>query len=223
MVVVPDNIEIELGALRLQALLGIPPDAEGIVIFAHGSGSGRLSPRNNRVAAALREAGLATLLLDLLTPDEERNRANVFDIPLLASRLSYAADWSVAAPETALLPIGFFGASTGAAAALVAAAEPRTPVRAIVSRGGRPDLAGAALPRVTVPTLLIVGSLDTQVIDLNRTAYDRLTAARRELVIVPGAGHLFEEPGTLEVVEQHAIRWFRRHLAGARPAGEGGA
>jgi putative phosphoribosyl transferase len=213
MTVVPDTIDIELGHLRLPALLGVPPAAEGLVIFAHGSGSGRLSPRNNRVAAALREAGLATLLLDLLTAEEERDRANVFDIPLLASRLSFATDWSLAAAATALLPIGYFGASTGAAAALVAAAAPRSPVRAIVSRGGRPDLAAAALPHVTAPTLLIVGGLDTQVIALNRTAYERLTAPK-ELIVVPGAGHLFEEPGTLAAVEQHAIRWFRRHLAG---------
>jgi dienelactone hydrolase len=217
--IVPDNIDIELGDVRLRALLGIPDGAEGLVIFAHGSGSGRLSPRNNRVAAALREAGLATLLLDLLTADEERDRANVFDIPLLASRLSFAADWSLAAPETAHLPIGYFGASTGAGAALVAAAAPRTPVRAIVSRGGRPDLAGAALPHVTAPTLLIVGGLDIEVIELNRMAHDRLTAAK-ELVIVPGAGHLFEEPGTLDAVQHHAIRWFRRHLAGGHLAGD---
>ena len=210
---VPDTIGIDLGDVRLPALLGVPDDAEGLVIFAHGSGSGRLSPRNNRVAAALREAGLATLLLDLLAPDEERDRANVFDIPLLASRLSFAADWSLAAPGTAHLPIGFFGASTGAAAALVAAAAPRSPVRAIVSRGGRPDLAGVALPRVRAPTLLLVGGLDTQVIELNRMALDRLRTTK-ELVVVPGAGHLFEEPGTLDAVRDHAIRWFRRHLAG---------
>jgi putative phosphoribosyl transferase len=212
MVIVPETRELAMGKLRLQALLGVPADAEGLVIFAHGSGSGRLSPRNNRVAAALREAGLATLLLDLLTPDEERNRANVFDIPLLASRLSFAADWSLAAPDTAHLPIGYFGASTGAGAALLAAAA-RSPVRAIVSRGGRPDLAKDALPHVTAPTLLIVGGLDTQVIELNRLAYDRL-AAPKELVIVPGASHLFEEAGTLELVQRHAIRWFRRYLAG---------
>lgn len=212
MTVIPDTLEIEFGELHLQALLGVPAEAEGLVIFAHGSGSGRLSPRNNRVAAALRDAGLATLLLDLLTPEEERHRANVFDIPLLASRLSFAADWSLAAPETGHLPIGYFGASTGAGAALMAAAEARSPVRAIVSRGGRPDLAGAALPRVTAPTLLIVGGLDTQVIELNRMACDRLQATK-ELVIVPGAGHLFEEPGTLAEVQRHAIRWFRQHLA----------
>ena len=213
MVVVPDTVEIDTGPHRLKALLGVPEDAEGLVIFAHGSGSGRLSPRNNRVAAALRNAGLATLLLDLLTPQEERDRANVFDIPLLASRLSFAADWSIAAPETAHLPIGYFGASTGAGAALVAAAAPRVPVKAVVSRGGRPDLAGDALPHVTAPTLLIVGSRDTQVIELNQIAYDRLRAPK-ELVIVEGAGHLFEEPGTLDEAERHAIRWFRHHLAG---------
>src|SRR6184192_2678560 len=192
MVTVPDTVEIVVGPQRLQGLLGVPEDPAGLVIFAHGSGSGRLSPRNNRVAAALREAGLATLLLDLLTPEEERDRANVFDIALLASRLSYATDWSIAAPETAHLPIGYFGASTGAGAALVAAAEPRPVVKAVVSRGGRPDLAGDALPHVLAPTLLVVGSLDHQVIQLNRMAYDRLTG-RKELVIVEGAGHLFEE------------------------------
>lgn len=182
------------------------------MIFAHGSGSGRLSPRNNRVAAALRDAGFATLLLDLLTPAEEHDRANVFDIPLLASRLALATDWSIAAPETADLPIGYFGASTGAGAALYAAADPRVPVTAIVSRGGRPDLAGDALPRVTAPTLLVVGSLDTQVIELNRQVYGRLRAPK-ELVIIEGAGHLFEEGETLAEVERHAANWFRRHLA----------
>jgi dienelactone hydrolase len=213
MTVVPDTIDIAFGPQRLQALLGVPPDAIGLVIFAHGSGGGRLSPRNNKVAAGLREAGLATLLLDLLTPEEERDRANVFDIPLLATRLSYATDWSIAAPETAHLPIGHFGASTGAAAALFAAGVPRSPVKAIVSRGGRPDLAGEALPHVTAPSLLIVGSLDHHVIELNQMAYERLRGPK-ELVIVEGAGHLFEEPGTLDEVERHAARWFRYHLAG---------
>jgi len=213
MTVVPDTIEIGLGPLRLKALLGVPPDAVGLVIFAHGSGSGRLSPRNNRVAAALREAGLATLLLDLLTPAEERDRANVFDIPLLATRLSHATDWSIAAPETAYLPIGYFGASTGAGAALSAAGVPRSPVKAIVSRGGRPDFAGDALAHVTAPTLLIVGSLDDHVIELNREAHDRLVAPK-DLVIIDGAGHLFEEPGTLAEVERHAARWFCYHLGG---------
>src|SRR5438552_6485322 len=186
MTVIVDSVEIEFGPLRLKSLLGVPPDATGLVIFAHGSGSSRLSPRNNRVAAVLRDGGLATLLLDLLTPEEENDRANVFDIALLASRLSHATDWSIAAPETAHLPIGYFGASTGAGAALMAAGVPRSPVAAIVSRGGRPDLAGDALPRVIAPTLLIVGSLDTHVIALNRMACDRLVAPR-ELVIVEGA------------------------------------
>lgn len=210
-----DSVEIDLGPLRLKTLLGVPPEAEGLVIFAHGSGSGRLSPRNNRVAEALRDAGLATLLLDLLSPEEERDRANVFDIELLASRLSYATDWSLAAPETAPLPIGYFGASTGAGAALVAASAPRGPVHAIVSRGGRPDLAGDALPRVAAPTLLIVGSRDGPVIELNRMANDRLVAPK-EFAIVEGAGHLFEEPGTLAEVERLAARWFRLHLAEER-------
>jgi putative phosphoribosyl transferase len=213
MTVIADSVEIEFGPLRLKSLLGVPAAATGLVIFAHGSGSSRLSPRNNRVAAVLRDGSLATLLLDLLTPQEENDRANVFDIALLASRLSYATDWAIAAPETAHLPIGYFGASTGAAAALVAAGVPRSPVRAIVSRGGRPDLAGEALTRVFAPTLLIIGNLDHQVIELNRWAYDRL-AGPKELVIVQGAGHLFEEPGTLAEVEHHAARWFRYHLAG---------
>jgi putative phosphoribosyl transferase len=213
MTIMPDTVEIDIGPQRLKAMLGVPRNAEGLVVFAHGSGSGRLSPRNSRVAARLRSAGLATLLLDLLTPEEERDRANVFDIPLLASRLSLAADWCIAQSETAQLPLGYFGASTGAGAALVSAAAPRSPVAAIVSRGGRPDLAGDALARVLAPTLLIVGSLDTQVIELNRLAYDRLVAPK-ELVIVEGAGHLFEEPGALDEVEHHAERWFRYHLAG---------
>jgi hypothetical protein len=151
--VMPGTVEIDLGPLRLKGLLGVPGNAEGLVIFAHGSGSGRLSPRNNRVAAKLRSAGLATLLIDLLTTEEEQERANIFDISLLASRLSFATDWSVAQSETRHLPIGYFGASTGAGAALVAAAVPRSPVAAIVSRGGRPDLAGDALMRVLAPTL----------------------------------------------------------------------
>jgi putative phosphoribosyl transferase len=214
MAIVPDTIEVEMGPLRLKGLLGVPRNSAGLVIFAHGSGSSRLSPRNSRVAAKLRSIGLATLLLDLLTPEEERDRANVFDIALLASRLSFATDWSIAADETARLPIGYFGASTGAAAALVAAAAPRSPVAAVVSRGGRPDLAGEALAHVLAPTLLIVGSRDTQVIELNRFAYDRLVAPK-DLVIVDGAGHLFEEPGTLDEVERHAQRWFLYHLAAA--------
>ena len=217
MVVIADSIEIELGPQRLKGLLGIPPDAAGLVIFAHGSGSGRLSPRNNRVAAGLREAGLATLLLDLLTPEEERDRANVFDIALLASRLSAATDWSLAQAETRHLPIGYFGASTGAAAALVAAAAPRAPVQAVVSRGGRPDLAGEALPLVQAPTLLIVGGNDDVVIQLNEQARARMHCEVK-LEIVPGATHLFEEPGALEHVAQLTADWFvHRTLEKRRP------
>lgn len=204
---------VEIGPQRLQGLLGLPKNrADGLVIFAHGSGSGRHSPRNGHVAAGLRSAGLATLLLDLLTPEEERDRANVFDIPLLAERLDLATDWAARAAETSELTAGYFGASTGAAAALVAA-KGSARIRAVVSRGGRPDLAGDALDRVRAPTLLLVGSLDDQVLDLNRQAYERLPG-EKELVVVPGAGHLFEEPGTLDQVLRQAVLWFRRHLAG---------
>ncbi len=212
-----DPNPVEVGPQRLKALLGIPQSATGLVIFAHGSGSGRLSPRNNNVADALRQAGLATLLLDLLTPEEERDRANVFDIPLLASRLVDATRWAAAEPATAHLKPGYFGASTGAGAALVAAASEN--VGAVVSRGGRPDLADEALPQVKAPTLLIVGSLDGPVIELNREAAARMKAPK-EIVIVPGAGHLFEEPGTLDAVVKHATRWLLRYLGGAE-AGAG--
>jgi putative phosphoribosyl transferase len=213
MAIIPDSVEIDYGPQRLKGLLGVPADASGLVIFAHGSGSGRMSPRNSRVAAALRNSGFATLLLDLLTEEEEADRARVFDIALLASRLSFGTDWALAQSETAHLSIGYFGASTGAAAAIVAAAVPRSPVAAVVSRGGRPDLAGDALLRLTAPILLIVGSLDPEVFRLNQTAYDRL-AAPKELVTIKGAGHLFEEPGTLDQVQENAIRWFQYHLSG---------
>lgn len=205
---------VEIGPRRLQALLGMPEDARGLVIFAHGSGSGRLSPRNNHVATALRSSGLATLLLDLLAPDEERHHANVFDIPLLASRLSLATDWAAGQRNTASLPIGYFGASTGAGAALVAASTSER-VTAVVSRGGRPDLAGDALERVRAPTLLIVGGLDRQVIELNRRARAHLSV-KSELVIVRGATHLFEEPGTLDQVVRLATHWFITYLAPPR-------
>jgi putative phosphoribosyl transferase len=208
-----DTEPVQIPPRGLQALLGVPAQARGIVIFAHGSGSGRLSPRNQRVATALREVGIATLLLDLLTPHEEADRANVFDIRLLAQRLGEATDWSHAHVTTAGLPIGYFGASTGAGAALVAASEPRHAVAAVVSRGGRPDLASAALEHVTAPTLLIVGSLDTQVIELNQQAMARLHG-EKVLSIVPGASHLFEEPGTLDDVVRLASAWFLEHLAG---------
>lgn len=201
----------------LAAHLGIPDQAAGLVIFAHGSGSGRLSPRNNYVAARLREQGFATLLLDLLTPQEELSRANVFDIGLLARRLVVAADWAGRQPALARLPVGYFGASTGAGAALRAAAQLGDRIGAVVSRGGRPDLAGAdALRRVRAPTLLIVGGRDEPVIGLNQAAV-RLLGCPAELTIVPGAGHLFEEPGTLDQVVALATRWFLRHLGRARP------
>lgn len=198
----------------LEAILGIPPDAKGLVIFAHGSGSGRLSPRNNYVAARLRQAGIATLLLDLLTPNEERDRGNVFDIALLAGRLLRAADWAADASATSALRPCYFGASTGAGAALLAAAGDER-IAAVVSRGGRPDLVGGrALGDVQAPTLLIVGEFDGVVIDLNRAAADAMRCERR-LVVVPGAGHLFEEPGTLDRVVEHARDWFLAHLGGA--------
>jgi putative phosphoribosyl transferase len=215
MVAVQEIRPVEIGKLKLQALLGVPEDVRGLIIFAHGSGSGRLSPRNNHVAAALREAGLATLLLDLLMPSEERDRAKVFDIPLLASRLILATEWALRRPETAELRIGYFGASTGAGAALLAAAELPEHVQAVVSRGGRPDLASEALAQVRAPTLLIVGGLDKPVIEFNHRAQGRLKS-KTELVIVPGASHLFGEPGTLDIVVQHATRWFLANLARSR-------
>ena len=202
--------EVEIGALALKGLLGAPEAAKALVIFAHGSGSGRLSPRNNYVAEALHKSGLATLLLDLLTPEEEVRRSNVFDIPLLATRLLLATAWAREQAETARLPIGYFGASTGAGAALVAAANDGH-IFAVVSRGGRPDLAADALERVRAPTLLIVGGHDYPVIALNREAQRRLKT-ESELVIVSGATHLFEEPGALDEVITHASRWFLAHL-----------
>lgn len=210
-----DVQEVRIGPTGLEGLLGTSGSPQGLVIFAHGSGSGRYSPRNNYVAAGLRQAGMATLLLDLLRPEEEDDRANVFDIPLLASRLLEATRWARRQARIAPLPIGYFGASTGAGAALVAAADPHAGIAAVVSRGGRPDLAGPALGRVRAPTLLIVGSLDTPVIALNRQALAQLHC-EKDLTIVPGATHLFEEPGTLEQVLQLASGWFARHLA-ARP------
>ena len=198
----------------LQGLLGVPAAAKGVVIFAHGSGSGRLSPRNNHVARGLREAGLGTLLIDLLTPAEEQDRTNVFDMGLLASRLASATEWVQLLPDLAALPVGYFGASTGAGAALLAASRAVERIAAIVSRGGRPDLAGtAALERVRAPTLLIVGSLDVPVIELNRTALQHLHA-ESEIVIIPGASHLFEEARTLDQVIDHASSWFVRHFKG---------
>jgi dienelactone hydrolase len=200
----------------LPALLGVPESSAGLVIFAHGSGSGRKSPRNTYVAERLRHAGMATLLLDLLTPEEEQDRRNVFDIPLLASRLTAAKEWTSLVRPIRDLPLGLFGASTGAGAALLAASTAPGRLAAVVSRGGRPDLAGSsALARVRAPTLLIVGSRDLPVIELNRTAMAHLTC-EHELVIVPGAHHLFEEPGTLDAVVDHAARWFLTHFEARR-------
>lgn len=206
-----------IGRHGLRAFLDMPEGATGMVIFAHGSGSGRHSPRNQHVAAGLHRVGMATLLVDLLTPGEEMDRRNVFDVRLLAGRLREAADWAATMESLATLPLGYFGASTGAAAALIAAATPGDRAAAIVSRGGRPDLAGqAALSRVRAPTLLIVGSLDHDVIGLNQGARSMMRAGT-ELVIVPGASHLFEEPGTLDHVIALAARWFVTHLKGDTP------
>lgn len=205
-------VEIVADEVRLQGELALPRQANGIVLFAHGSGSSRHSPRNTYVARVLRDAGLGTLLFDLLTAAEDRDYATRFDIPLLTSRLVAATHWIVRESPAAALPIGYFGASTGAAAALAAAAALGTRIRAVVSRGGRPDLAGAtALPRVSAPTLLIVGGHDPAVIELNREAYAQLRCVKA-LQIVPGATHLFEEPGTLEQVATAASDWFARWL-----------
>jgi putative phosphoribosyl transferase len=195
----------------LAGALGVPAGATRLVVFAHGSGSSRLSPRNAAVAAALHAGGIATLLFDLLTEDEARDRANVFDIDLLASRLGDAVGWAAAREDVGGLPLGLFGASTGAAAAIVAAAARPDAVFAVVSRGGRPDLAGHSLGELRSPTLLIVGGRDETVLGLNRDAMRAATLAHVELEVVPGAGHLFEEPGALERVEALATRFFRRH------------
>ena len=219
----PMHIEVEIaaGATTLAGVLGVPLRAKGLVLFAHGSGSGRHSVRNQRVAETLRNEGMATLLFDLLTEEEERRDAEIghlrFDIEFLADRLRHATAWALAHPDLAKLPTGYFGASTGAAAALVAAAEESGHVRAVVSRGGRPDLAGRALEQVRAPTLLIVGGADTPVIDLNRKAFARLQTEKR-MEIVPGADHLFTEAGTLDAVAALAGGWFSRHLGGKEAA-----
>ncbi|MFI5224664.1 MAG: dienelactone hydrolase family protein, partial [Nitrospirales bacterium] len=196
-----------------EAVLGLPAQALGMVVFAHGSGSGRFSPRNNFVARHLQQGRIATLLIDLLTPDEAEDRRKVFDIDLLADRVLLAKAWLEQDDRTKGLGIGigYFGASTGAGAALQAAARDPSSIRAVVSRGGRPDLAESYLPSVTTPTLLIVGGDDEPVIEMNRAAY-RLLSCPKRLVIVPGTSHLFEEPGTLEEVAEHALIWFQQHL-----------
>ncbi|MES2019068.1 MAG: alpha/beta family hydrolase [Pseudomonadota bacterium] len=203
-------VSIGTGGIPMEGMLVLPANALGMVLFAHGSGSSRHSPRNNFVAAELHKAALGTLLLDLLSPAEDLDRANRFDIDLLSERLTAAADWLAEYAATRALPLGVFGASTGAAAALVLAAT--RPVEAVVSRGGRPDLAGAgALAAVSAPTLLLVGALDTDVISLNRWAQAQLQCSSR-LDIIPGASHLFEEPGRLPIVAQHALDWFAFYL-----------
>ena len=210
-------VQVPAGAVTLEGNLGVPAGAQGVVLFAHGSGSSRHSPRNRYVAGVLREAGLATLLMDLLTADEEaidlQTQRLRFDISLLADRLVGATDWLAQNPDTRDLTIGYFGASTGAAAALVAAAQRPDAVGAIVSRGGRPDLAGAALARVRAPTLLIVGGNDIPVIGMNQEAMAQLHV-KTKLEIVAGATHLFEEPGALEEVARLAREWFERYLSG---------
>jgi len=215
-------VRIPVGSVVLDADLTLPSNARGLVLFAHGSGSSRFSPRNRHVAQQLAEAGLATVLADLLTPDEERvderTRHLRFDIALLGERLVGATDWLRRHEDTRGLAIGLFGASTGAGAALVAAAERPDAIAAVVSRGGRPDLAGDALPQVRAATLLIVGGDDVPVSALNEQALARLGCEKR-LVIVPGATHLFEEPGTLDEVARLARDWFVQHLPGSVPSG----
>ena len=205
------DIHIELDDVRLEGTLMVPVSARGIVLFSHGSGSSRHSPRNRRVASVLQEEGFATFLFDLLTADEDEDPRTRFDIPLLSERLIAVTRWTQEQPALDPIPLGLFGASTGAASALVAAAALPDVVRAVVSRGGRPDLAQAVLPEVQAPTLLIVGGWDGPVIDMNRFAMDRLRGVK-QLVIVPDATHLFEEPGKLDEVARLAAGWFQRHL-----------
>jgi putative phosphoribosyl transferase len=208
------TVEIDAGGVRLPGNLNVPPNGNGVIVFVHGSGSGRHSPRNRSVASALNSDGMATLLFDLLTPEEELDRANVFDIELLAERLVQATQSLRSLSQVESLPVGYFGASTGAAAALWAAADLGESIAAVVSRGGRPDLAMPRLQEVTAPTLLIVGGRDQEVLELNRKAQARLRSKNR-LDIIPGATHLFEEPGALESVADLAQKWFTSHLINA--------
>ncbi|EEA04539.1 dienelactone hydrolase [Burkholderia sp. H160] len=209
-----EEVLIQNGSAGLPGMLALPPGAFAVVLFAHGSGSSRHSPRNRYVAAELNRAGIGTLLMDLLTPQEDAVPATRFDIDLLAARLSRATAWLAAQPAAAL-PFGYFGASTGAAAAIRAACTSPIPIRALVSRGGRPDMARPdALAALLAPTLFIVGGLDTTVLEQNRAAF-ALLRCPKELAIVPGATHLFEEPGTLEAVARLAAQWFERHLRNA--------
>ena len=216
-----ETIDVLIEPRGLEGILRLPRRPTGLVIFAHGSGSSRFSPRNSLVARQLSNRGFATLLFDLLTAGEEQDRRNVFDIPLLSSRVGEAVGWASTSSYVQRLPIGLFGASTGAAAALVAAANEPGPVRAVVSRGGRPDLAGEALAHVKAATLLIVGGLDHDVLDLNRHAL-RLLQCEKRLDVVPGATHLFEEPGTLEAVVEASIDWFSAYVPGNEQGSEDG-
>lgn len=208
---VDTEVEVLAGQVRLAGHLTVPDGATGVVIFAHGSGSSRHSPRNRFVANVLNAAGLGTLLFDLLTTDEEDDRSNVFDVEMLADRLVAVTAWLRGRPEVAGLPLGYFGASTGAAGALWAAGAPGADIAAVVSRGGRPDLAAERLPLVQAPTLLIVGGHDQLVLELNRFADEQLRTEHR-LAVVPGATHLFEEPGTLQTAAELARDWFTSHL-----------
>ncbi len=210
----PVNVKVD--AVTLEGTLGLPEGAKGVVVFAHGSGSSRLSPRNTFVARILQQAGIGTLLFDLLTREEDRVYERRFDIDLLAGRLAGATRWLTARPEMAGKAVGFFGASTGAAAALQAASLPGADIKAVVSRGGRPDLAMPYLGKVRAPTLLIVGEHDLQVLQLNRQALAHI-AVEKELAVVPGATHLFEEPGTLEQAAKLAKDWFVRYLGRIEP------
>ncbi|MBV2169436.1 MAG: dienelactone hydrolase family protein [Bdellovibrio sp.] len=206
------EVVISYKGLHLNGIMSLPKGAQGIIIFAHGSGSSRWSTRNNFVARELRKAGLGTLLMDLLTPEEENDRAQVFNIDSLAQRLIFAKNWVAEQAPTRSMKVGYFGASTGAGAALVAAAQEPQNIFAVVSRGGRTDLADRALARVQAPTLLIIGGDDDVVIDLNRQAYAQLHC-KKKIEIIPGATHLFEEPGTLEQVAVLASQWFTDHIA----------
>ncbi len=210
---VETEVAVVADGVTLPGTLTAPPECRGVVIFAHGSGSSRLSRRNVAVARSLNERGCGTLLFDLLTPAEASDRQNVFAIDLLAGRVAAATHWLAGRPEGAVGPVGYFGASTGAAAALVAAAGLGDAVAAVVSRGGRPDLAGEALSRVVAPTLLLVGSLDTQVLELNRRA-ERALRCEKRLTVIEGASHLFEEPGTLDEAARLAGEWFVERFRG---------
>lgn len=210
-----DEVVVAVDDSLVAGHLTVPDRPRGVVVFAHGSGSSRHSPRNRFVAARLNESGFATLLFDLLTPAEERDRGNVFDIELLGRRLIGVTSWLATQQDVAPLPVGYFGASTGAGAALRAAADPQVTIAAVVSRGGRPDLAGRWLTRVYAPTLLIVGGRDEMVVELNKQARS-LMPAQCQIAVVPGATHTFEEPGTLEQVADLASEWFTAHLATTR-------